>query len=95
MAAVMSSAADRAMVRVTEIKWSVCTLSDVLQDVKDQLHHNRLVASLAPPAVNDRDQRAVDGVQVLSWERLPVAASHKSDLKLQNKPLITLNILTQ
>lgn len=46
---------------------SVCGtfLCDVLQDVKDELHHDGLVASLAPPAVNDGNERAVQGVQVL------------------------------
>lgn len=56
-------------------------LSDVLQDVKDQLHHNGLVASLVPPAVDDGDQHAVQGVEVLSGEGLPVAPSYKSHLK--------------
>lgn len=72
----------------------VCALSDVLQDVKDKLHHDGLVAPLAPPAVYDGDQHAIQGVQVLSWEGLPIAPGHKSHLKLQNKPLISFNIVT-
>lgn len=72
----------------------MCALSDVLQDVEDKLHHNGLVAPLAPPAVDDGDHHAIQSVEILSWEGLPVTPSHKSHLKLQNKPLITLNTVT-
>lgn len=37
----------------------VCALSDVLQNIKDKLHHEGLFASLSPPAVNDGDQHAI------------------------------------
>lgn len=37
----------------------VCALSDVLQDVKDKLHHDGLFTPLAPPAVNHRDKHAI------------------------------------
>lgn len=81
MAALMRSARDRVVVRVKEMKQcGVCALSDVLQDVKDELHHYRLLAPLAAPAVNDSVQHAVQGVEILSWEGLPVAPSHKSHL---------------
>lgn len=72
----------------------VCSLSDVLQDVKDKLHHDGLIAPLVPPAVYDRDQHAIEGVEVPSWEGLPVASSHKSYLKLQNKSLTSFNMVT-
>lgn len=95
MAALMRSAGERVVVGVKKMKrWGMCTLSDVLQDVKDELHHYRLIVSLAPPAVNDGDQRAVQGVEVLSWEGLPIAPGHISHLKLQNKPLISFKIVT-
>lgn len=58
-------------------------LSDVLQDIKDELHHKRLVASLAPPAGYDGSQHVIQGVQVLGRERLPIAPSHKPHLKKQ------------
>lgn len=67
------------------MKRSAGALGDILQDVKDELHHNGPVTPLAPPAVNDRDQRAVKGVQVLSWEGLPIAAGHKSNLKMNQE----------
>lgn len=67
-------------------------LSDVLQDVKDELHHDGLVAPLAPPAVYDWDQHAVQGVQVLSREGKPVAPSHKSHLESQKKPAISFTL---
>lgn len=68
----------------------VRALSDVLQDVEDELHHDGLVVPLAPPAVDDGDQHAVQGVEVLSWEGLPVAPSHKSHLELQNNELLLI-----
>lgn len=34
-------------------------LSDVLQDIKDELYHKRLVASLAPPAGYDGSQHVI------------------------------------
>lgn len=81
MAALMRSARDRVVVRVKRMKIvGHVALSDVLQDVKDKLHPYRLVAPLAPPAVYDRDQHAIQGVEVLSWEGLPIAPSHKSHL---------------
>lgn len=94
MAARMRRAGDRVVVRVKKMKqcygvfvclcgcvW-VCahTLSDVLQDVKDELHHNGLVTPLAPPAVYDRNQHAIQGIEILRGEGLPIAPSHKSHL---------------
>lgn len=67
-----------------------CALSDVLQDVKDKLHHNRLVTPLPPPAVYDGGKHAIQGVEVPSWEVLPIAPGHKSHLKLQHKPLVLI-----
>lgn len=60
-------------------------LSDVLQDIKDELHHKCLVASLAPPAGYDGSQHVIQGVEVLGRERLPIAPSHKSHLE-KKKP---------
>lgn len=65
-------------------------LSDVLQDIKDELHHKRLVAPLAPPAGYDGSQHVIQGVQVLGRERLPIAPSHKPHLKKQTIPLQSL-----
>lgn len=56
-------------------------LSNVLQDVKDKLHHDRLIIPFAPPAVHDGDQHAIQGIEVLGGEGLPIAPSHKSHLK--------------
>lgn len=58
-------------------------LSDVLQDIKDELYHKRLVASLAPPAGYDGSQHVIQDVEVLGRERLPIAPSHKTHLKIQ------------
>lgn len=86
MAALMRSAEDRVVVRVEKMKeCGVSDLSDILQDVKNELHHNGLLSSSAPPAVDDRDEHAVQGVEILSGEWLPVAPSHKPHLKLQKK----------
>lgn len=93
MAALRRSAGDRVVVRVKKMKWwggCVCALSDVLQDVKDELHHNRLVTPLPPPAVYDGGKHAIQGVEVPSWEVLPIAPGHKSHLKLQHKPLVLI-----
>lgn len=95
MAALMRSAGDRVVVRVKKMKWwggcvRACALSDVLQDVKDKLHHNRLVTPLPPPAVYDGGKHAIQGVEVPSWEVLPIAPGHKSHLKLQHKPLVLI-----
>lgn len=65
-------------------------LSDVLQDVKDELHHKRVVASLTPPAGHNGSQHVIQGVQVLGRERLPIAPSHKSHLKKQTISLQSL-----
>lgn len=62
-------------------------LSDVLQDIKDKFYHQRLVASLAPPAGYDWSQHVVQDVEVLARERLPIAPSQKSHLKIQTIPI--------
>lgn len=60
---------------------SLSSLSDVLKDVKNELHHYGLAVPLAPPAVDDRNQHAIQRIEVLSWEGLPIASCHKSSLK--------------
>lgn len=77
---------DRAMLKGDKLVRSTWALSDVLQDIKDKLHNDGLFSPRAAPAVDDRDQNAVQGIEVLSWERLPIAPGHKSNLKRQNKP---------
>lgn len=62
-------------------------LSNVLQNVKDELHHNRLFASLTPPTVENRSQDTVQGVQVLSWERQSIATGHKSHLPMSKQTI--------
>lgn len=68
------------------VVFCVCALSDVLQDVKDKLHHHGFIASLAPSTVDDGGEHAIQGVEVPSWKGLPIAPSHEPHLKLQNKP---------
>lgn len=43
-------------------KQACAFLSDVLQNVKDELHHNGLFATLTPPTVEDRSQNTIQGV---------------------------------
>lgn len=49
-------------------------LGDDLQDVEDKLHDNGALAQLTRPAVDDRDQSAVQVAQVLRQQRLAVTS---------------------
>lgn len=63
-------------------RWKeMVVLGDVLQDVKDELHHRGLVVPRSAFAVNHGSQNAIEGAEVLSWEELPVTPSHKSNLQ--------------
>ena len=64
-----------------KMSFESCVLGNVLQNVEDEFHDYGLLVSLAPPAVDDRDQHAIQGIEVLSWEVLAIAAGHISHLK--------------
>lgn len=79
----LTAAGDRVAVSIRSTITGCVLLSDVLQDIKDELYHKRFVASLAPPAGYHRSQHVIQDVQVLGRERLPIAPSLESHLKIQ------------
>lgn len=79
----LTAAEDRAAVSIRTMITGRVLLSDVLQNIKDELHHKRLVASPAAPAGYHWSQHVIQDVEVLGGERLPIAPSHKSHLKTQ------------
>lgn len=58
-------------------------LRDDLQNVKDQLHDHWTLAQLTRPAMDDRDQSAVQVTQVLRQKWLTVASRQVPHLKQQ------------
>lgn len=63
--------------------WDVCSLSSDLQNVKDELHYDRLSSLPVAPAVYDGSHHTTQSIEVLSWEGLSITPGHKSLLKIQ------------
>lgn len=83
----LTAAEDRVAVSIRSTITGCVLLSDVLQDIKDELYHKKFVVSLAPPAGYDGSQHVIQDVEVPGRERLPIAPSHKSHLKIQTNYL--------
>lgn len=70
---------------------SISVLRDDLQDVEDELHDHGTLAQLTRPAVDHRDQGAVQIAQVLREQGLTVTAHQVTHLRDTNEASVRRN----